>query len=89
MQYEMRMTVIAMESPLRSGWFAKIELDGDLVEEVNSTLAGQGPDAVRAVQAALANLASNTPYPSLLIEAALMRGTRTKSREITDGRKKR
>jgi hypothetical protein len=80
-QYEMRMTITAVESPLRSGWYAKIELEGDLVEQVNSTLSGSGPDAVKAVQNAFGNLANpQSSYAQLLIESALMYGTRTAKR---------
>jgi hypothetical protein len=81
MQYEMRIVVTAAESPLRSGWYAKIELEGDLVEQVNSTLTGAGANAVQAVQNAFVNLANvNSSYAQLLIEAALMHGTRTAKR---------
>ena len=91
MQYEMRMTVTAQESPLRSGWYAKIDLEGDLVEQVNSTLTGSGVNAVAAVQNAFSNLSNvNSSYAQLIIEAALMHGTRTKpAQRLTDGRKKR
>jgi hypothetical protein len=89
MQYEMRIKVTAAESPLRSGWYAKIDLEGDLVETVNSTLTGNGSNAVQAVQAAFANLAANgSTYAQMLIEAALMHGTRT-ARRLDDGKKKR
>jgi hypothetical protein len=79
MQYEMRMVITAVESPLRSGWYAKIDLEGDIVENVNSTLSGSGVDAVKAVQNAFGNLANTgSSYAQLLIESALMYGTRTK-----------
>jgi hypothetical protein len=86
MQYEIRFAVTVAESPFRSGWYAKIDLEGDIVESVNSTLTGTGPNAVAAVQNALGNLASSTPYPQLLIEAALMRNTRTNKRLSKSGK---
>jgi hypothetical protein len=87
MQYEMRMVVTVAESSLRSGWYAKIDLEGDLVEQVNSTLTGRGNNAVEAVQNAFMNLSSTTSsYAQLLIEAALMHGTRTKRLPKKSGR---
>ncbi len=87
MIYEMRFKVIVMESQFRSGWYAKVEVEGaGEGPDALSYLTGKGEDAVKAVQNALQNLGQSATYPQTIIETGLMFGTRTK--KLSDGKKR-
>jgi hypothetical protein len=91
-QYEARFKVVVTKSTLRGEmWYARILMD--LPEnwtgfDPSAQLAGTGSNAVQAVQMAFQSFANQSPYQQIVIETALMKGTRTKA-ELTDGKKRK
>lgn len=82
MNYEMRFKVQVHKSPILEKWYARVDIDGDT--DVNydpgQQLAGTGDNAIQAVQGALRALSTSNAYQELVLESALMAGTRTTKR---------
>jgi hypothetical protein len=78
----MRFKIRVHKSPMLEKWYARVDVDGDAKVDYDpgQQLAGTGDNAITAVQGALQALARANPYQELILEAALMAGTRTAGR---------
>lgn len=79
-EYEATFTVVVSKSPLRDGWYGRVLVSED--EHLDTQLTGYGSSALDAARGAIDALTTNTAYVNAILEAALLRGTRTKKREL-------
>lgn len=86
-EYEATFKVVVNKSPLRDGWYGRVLISED--EALDVQLTGYGATALEAARMAMTQLTGNSSYLNAILEAALLRGTRIKGKELTDGKKKR
>jgi hypothetical protein len=79
-EYEATFKIVVSKSPLRDGWYGRILVSED--ENLDTQLTGFGTTALDAARSALTTLVQSTAYVNAILEAALLRGTREKKREL-------
>jgi hypothetical protein len=79
-EYEATFKVVVRKSPLREGWYGQLVVSED--QTVDMQLTGQGPTALDAARNTIGTFAQASAYTNAILEAALLRGTREKRREL-------